>query len=97
MLKIIQRSIKRFHSHLTDIDKRVEYPVLMAKPLPRGVDLRGDSEMRCFSVYEKKLAERQKEMRELKRYPVSEPSILDASSDPSKAGFRPVGLMGFEA
>jgi len=69
---------RRFNAHLKDIDNYLEYPDLLAKRLPTGIDIRGEHEMELYWEYQRKLLSKR----------ASFPLIDDVES----AGWRPHSL-----
>ncbi len=77
-MKLLLQLIRRWRRHLNDIDAHLDYPDLMAPPLPRGIDVRGEHEMELHWNYRRKILEQKK--------------ILDASRDQEAAGYKIVSL-----
>lgn len=73
----------RWRRHLASIDAHLDYPDIMAPPLPRGTDCRGQIEMQNHWETRRKMLVKRKE-------------IMDASADVNNAGFVPVNLELFD-
>lgn len=84
MLRAITTRIKwivnDFRNHFDDKRGALEYPTIMAKPLPKGVDVRGQYEMELHWQYRQKILKRLNDR------------AFPAVSDPDCAGWRPTPL-----
>ncbi len=78
MFRVIGFQFNRFRAHLASIEARVEYPILMAPSLPRGLDCRGEREWELYWSY----------LRDV----VKKKDILDASRDMESAGYKQESL-----
>jgi hypothetical protein len=67
---MIKRMLRRIRAHLTDIDGALHYPVLMAPPLPMGIDVRGEVEMEAYYATMAEVLKRREEL-EAKKVEVS--------------------------
>ena len=55
MIRLLENLHRRFWAHLKDIDNHLEYPDMLSKPLPTGIDVRGEYEMELHWEYRRKL------------------------------------------
>jgi len=78
MFRVIGFQFNRFRAHLASIEAHIEYPDLMAPPLPCGIDCRGQLEMDHHWEYRRKILQQR--------------NILDASRDVESAGYKPENL-----
>jgi hypothetical protein len=72
--------VNDLRNHFDDKRGALEYPTIMAKPLPKGVDVRGQYEMELHWQYRQEVLKRKND------------PLFPAVSDPEQAGWRPVSL-----
>jgi hypothetical protein len=83
-MKTLMHWYGRWRRHLNDIDAHLDYPDIMAPSLPRDLDCRGEHEMHLHWEYRRKVLKQVDAIKQRR--------ILEASSNPDAAGYKPQSL-----